>query len=179
MTVDDTGTTPRVGVAMGSASDLDVMIAAAEVLSTFDIPHEVRIVSAHRTPHHMSDYATTAAERGLEVIIAGAGGSAHLPGMLASETHLPVLGVAVGADHLNAAIGSQVRMPRGKPLAFMGSGPAGAANAALFAARILAGRDDELARRYQQFDRDLADEVMEADARLRALGPRDFLSQDG
>jgi 5-(carboxyamino)imidazole ribonucleotide mutase len=169
---------PRIGIVMGSVSDLETMLPASEMLDHFDIPHEVRVVSAHRTPDHMANYARTAAGRGLRAVIAGAGGSAHLPGMLASETYIPVLGVAVGSDDLHAAVGSQVRMPKGKPLAFLGSGRAGAANAALFAVRMLALHDEELARRYQGFDEEMAAEVMAIDEELRLNGPERFRQQD-
>jgi phosphoribosylaminoimidazole carboxylase PurE protein len=163
-----------VGIAMGSDSDLPVMAVASETLDRFGIAHETRIVSAHRTPAHMTDYARAASSRGLRAIIAGAGGSAHLPGMLASETHLPVVGVAIGSDTANA-VGSQIQMPGGKPLAFMGSGTAGAMNAALFVVRILALSDPDLAQACVRFDERLADEVLAKDDELRSLGARRYL----
>ena len=131
---------PLVGVIMGSRSDLRVMTSAVELLVALDIPHEVRIVSAHRTPDLMFEYARTAEARGLELIIAAAGGAAHLPGMVAACTILPVLGVPIPATQLNGvdALLSIVQMPRGVPVGTLAIGEAGAANAALLAAAILA-----------------------------------------
>lgn len=128
---------PLVGICMGSKSDLPVMTAAAEILRDFEIPHEVRIISAHRTPQAMVEYGTTAAERGLEVIIAGAGGAAHLPGMLAALTPLPVIGVPVPLARLDGmdSLLSIVQMPKGTPVATVAIGQA--ANAGHLAARIL------------------------------------------
>ncbi len=136
-----------VGIIMGSSSDLPVMDAAAGVLSEFGVPHEVRVVSAHRSPRRMFDYATTARERGLQVIIAGAGGAAHLPGMVASLTTLPVIGVPVPSEHLRGvdSLHSIVQMPSGVPVATMAIG--GARNAGLMAVRILAVADAVLAAR--------------------------------
>jgi 5-(carboxyamino)imidazole ribonucleotide mutase len=136
-----------VGIIMGSSSDLPVMDAAAGVLSEFGVPHEVRVVSAHRSPRRMFDYATTARERGLQVIIAGAGGAAHLPGMVASLTTLPVIGVPVPSEHLRGvdSLHSIVQMPGGVPVATMAIG--GARNAGLMAVRILAVGDAVLAAR--------------------------------
>ncbi|MBY8976326.1 5-(carboxyamino)imidazole ribonucleotide mutase [Rhodobacteraceae bacterium NNCM2] len=136
-----------VGVVMGSQSDWPTMKMAVDVLEELGIPHEVRIVSAHRTPDRMFAYAEAAAERGLSAIIAGAGGAAHLPGMIAAKTRIPVLGVPVkgwafdGLDSLH----SIVQMPKGIPVATFAVGPAGAMNAALFAAAQLATRDPDLA----------------------------------
>jgi 5-(carboxyamino)imidazole ribonucleotide mutase len=127
------------------------MRAAAEILDTLQIPYETRIVSAHRTPDRMFDYAATAQSRGLRVIIAGAGGAAHLPGMLAAKTLVPVLGVPVRSDALNGldSLLSIVQMPKGVPVATLAIGPAGAANAGLLAAAILAGTDAGLNTRLQ------------------------------
>jgi 5-(carboxyamino)imidazole ribonucleotide mutase len=136
-----------VGIIMGSSSDLPVMDAAAGVLAEFGVSHEVRVVSAHRSPRRMFDYATTAVERGLKVIIAGAGGAAHLPGMVASLTTLPVIGVPVPSEHLRGvdSLHSIVQMPGGVPVATMAIG--GARNAGLMAVRILAVHDRVLAAR--------------------------------
>lgn len=139
------GSEPLVGVIMGSKSDLKVMGVAREMLETLRVPHEVRIVSAHRTPDWMFEYASTAESRGLEVIIAAAGGAAHLPGMVASKTILPVLGVPISATALNGmdALLSIVQMPRGVPVGTLAIGEPGAANAALLAASIVSrGRPD-------------------------------------
>ncbi len=134
---------PLVGVVMGSKSDYDVMSAAVEILKVLNIPYEARVVSAHRTPDLLFEYAETARERGLRVIIAGAGGAAHLPGMLAAKTLVPVLGVPVPATQLNGldALLSIVQMPKGVPVGTLAIGKAGAANAALLAAEMLAVTD--------------------------------------
>jgi 5-(carboxyamino)imidazole ribonucleotide mutase len=139
--------TPRVGIIMGSSSDLETMRAAATTLQELAIPFELRVVSAHRTPDLMFRYANEAASRGIEVIIAGAGGAAHLPGMVATKTNLPVIGVPVTSKALGGmdSLLSIAQMPAGVPVATMAIG--GAVNAALFAARILALRDADLARR--------------------------------
>ena len=138
---------PLVGVVMGSDSDWATMSAACEMLDAFKVPYEARVVSAHRTPDAMFEYAQTARGRGLRAIIAGAGGAAHLPGMLAAKTTLPVLGVPVAATALNGqdALLSIVQMPKGVPVATFAIGKAGAANAGLFAVQILAGSDARLA----------------------------------
>jgi len=136
---------PWVGVIMGSKSDLEHLQPAVDLLTELRIPHEVRIVSAHRTPQWMAEYASTAEQRGLEVIIAGAGGAAHLPGMVAAQTILPVLGVPVPATMLNGldALLSIVQMPKGVPVGTLAIGKPGAANAALLAAAIVStGRPD-------------------------------------
>jgi 5-(carboxyamino)imidazole ribonucleotide mutase len=140
---------PVIGIVMGSQSDLDTMRAAIDVLVALDVPHEVRIVSAHRTPDRMFAYAEGAVDRGLLAIIAGAGGAAHLPGMLASKTRLPVLGVPVQSKALSGldSLLSIVQMPKGVPVATFAIGPAGAANAALFAAAMVATGDAALAAR--------------------------------
>ena len=155
----------QVGIIMGSASDLDVMQPAADVLNEFGVEYELHINSAHRTPDKMRDYAAGAASRGVKVIIAGAGGSAHLPGMTASYTNLPVLAVPVKRPHHDhEALWSCVAMPPGAPLATMPEN--GARNAALFAVQILALNDQELAAKYQTFRQRQHDEVLEADKAL-------------
>ncbi len=138
-----------VGVVMGSRSDYAVMRAAVEILTEFAIPHEARIVSAHRTPDLLFDYAATAADRGFRVLIAGAGGAAHLPGMLAAKTVLPVLGVPVAATALQGmdALLSMVQMPKGVPVGTLAIGAAGATNAGLLAIQILATTDPVLRQR--------------------------------
>jgi 5-(carboxyamino)imidazole ribonucleotide mutase len=138
-----------VGVVMGSKSDYEVMSAAVEILKELQIPHEARVVSAHRTPDLLFEYADTAKARGLRVIIAGAGGAAHLPGMLAAKTLVPVLGVPVAATQLNGmdSLLSIVQMPKGVPVGTLAIGKPGAANAALLAAEILATQDDALYER--------------------------------
>jgi len=143
------GLAPLVGVVMGSKSDLAVMEAAVEVLREFGVPHEVRVVSAHRTPDLLFAYAASAAGRGLRAIVAGAGGAAHLPGMLAAKTLVPVLGVPVPATCLQGmdSLLSIVQMPKGIPVATFAIGRAGAANAGLFALELLAGTDAALASR--------------------------------
>ncbi|HZB87265.1 MAG TPA: 5-(carboxyamino)imidazole ribonucleotide mutase [Terracidiphilus sp.] len=140
---------PLVGVVMGSKSDYAVMEAAVELLQALAIPHEARVVSAHRTPDLLFEYAATARERGLRAIIAGAGGAAHLPGMLAAKTLVPVLGVPIAATQLNGldALLSMVQMPRGVPVGTLAIGKAGAANAALLAAQMLATTDAALHER--------------------------------
>jgi 5-(carboxyamino)imidazole ribonucleotide mutase len=157
---------PLVGVIMGSKSDWDTLRHAAELLESFGVPYEKRIVSAHRTPRLMAEYASTAEDRGLEAIIAGAGGAAHLPGMIASHTTLPVLGVPVESHALKGmdSLLSIVQMPGGVPVATFAIGKAGATNAALFAVSILAASRPELraklnAWRKAQTDRVLADSL--------------------
>ncbi len=159
---------PRVGVIMGSDSDWPVMTDAATALAEFDIPFEVGVVSAHRTPGRMLDYARDAAGRGIEVIIAGAGGAAHLPGMVASATPLPVIGVPVPLARLDGldSLLSIVQMPAGVPVATVSIG--GARNAGLLAVRILAAGDPALRTRVEKFQADLEATVLEKDARLRA-----------
>lgn len=146
-------TKPLVGVVMGSGSDWDVMRLAAAQLTALAIPYEARVVSAHRTPDLLFEYAEGAAARGLACIIAGAGGAAHLPGMLAAKTHLPILGVPVPSRYLKGmdSLLSIVQMPKGVPVATFAIGEAGATNAALFAAAFLALHDPALAQRLQDF----------------------------
>jgi 5-(carboxyamino)imidazole ribonucleotide mutase len=145
--------TPLVGVVMGSNSDWDVMQHACNVLKEFEVPFEARVVSAHRMPDEMFAYAEEARERGLRAIIAGAGGAAHLPGMLASKTVIPVLGVPVPSKYLRGedSLLSIVQMPKGIPVATFAIGEAGAANAGLFAVAMLAAGDADLARRLAQY----------------------------
>ncbi len=159
-------TGPVVGIIMGSSSDLEVMRPAAEILRDYGVAHEVRVVSAHRSPLRMVDYATTAADRGLRVIIAGAGGAAHLPGMVASMTVLPVIGVPVPTRHLGGvdSLHSIVQMPSGVPVATMAIG--GSANAGLLAARILGLGDQELAGRLREHQRGLERHAQDQDAGL-------------
>lgn len=152
---------PWVGVVMGSRSDWETMRAAAEVLTEFDVPHECRVVSAHRTPEDMHEYARTAVSRGLQVIIAGAGGAAHLPGMIAAQTVLPVLGVPVQSKTLNGldSLLSIVQMPGGVPVGTLAIGSAGAKNAGLLAVRILAVTRPELRERLEAFHHRQAEAV--------------------
>ena len=147
---------PRVGLVMGSNSDWDIMRHAADILEQFGVSFETRVVSAHRTPDLLFEYAGSARERGLACIIAGAGGAAHLPGMLAAKTTLPILGVPVPSRHLKGmdSLLSIVQMPKGIPVATFAIGEAGSANAALYAISILATADDSLADRLEQFRKD-------------------------
>jgi 5-(carboxyamino)imidazole ribonucleotide mutase len=159
--------TPLVGVIMGSDSDLRVMQDALDTLDEFGVAREVHIVSAHRTPDWMFEYARSAVSRGLRVIIAGAGGAAHLPGMTASLTPLPVIGVPVPLEQLDGldSLLSIVQMPNGIPVATVGVGKA--RNAALLAVRILGAHDDDLRARMEEFQAGLAATVLEKDAKLR------------
>ena len=145
--------TPLVGVVMGSSSDWDTLQHAVQILQEFGIAHEARVVSAHRMPDDMFAYAESAAARGLKAIIAGAGGAAHLPGMLAAKTLVPVLGVPVASKHLQGvdSLHSIVQMPKGIPVATFAIGAAGAANAALFAVALLANEDSALRGKLQDF----------------------------
>ena len=162
---------PLVGVIMGSDSDLPVMSGAVEVLSAFEIGHEVRVISAHRTPQTMLDYAAGAANRGIRVIIAGAGGAAHLPGMVAAATTLPVIGVPVPLKHLDGldSLLSIVQMPAGIPVATVAIGAAG--NAGLLAARILASGEPELTQAVARAQGELAAAAQEKDRRVRERRP--------
>jgi 5-(carboxyamino)imidazole ribonucleotide mutase len=155
-------TQPVVGVVMGSKSDYEVMSAAVEILEELQIPHEARVVSAHRTPDWLFEYADTAKARGLRVIIAGAGGAAHLPGMLAAKTLVPVLGVPVAATQLNGidSLLSIVQMPKGVPVGTLAIGKPGAANAALLAAEILAIQDAALYERLVAWRENRTQEVL-------------------
>ncbi|QDT37562.1 5-(carboxyamino)imidazole ribonucleotide mutase [Stratiformator vulcanicus] len=154
---------PLVGVIMGSRSDLETMQAAAKILEGFGVAHEVRIVSAHRTPDWMNEYAKTARQRGLKVIIAGAGGAAHLPGMVAAQTTLPVLGVPVQSKTLSGldSLLSIVQMPGGVPVGTLAIGTAGAKNAGLLAVRILATNDQALADQLSEYNERQTQAVLE------------------
>jgi 5-(carboxyamino)imidazole ribonucleotide mutase len=158
---------PLVGIAMGSSSDLPTLKPAAEILERFGVAHELRVLSAHRTPEAMAAYARAAASRGLKVLIAGAGGAAHLPGMLAANTPLPVIGVPVPTTSLNGidALLSIVQMPRGVPVATVAIG--GGANAGLLAVQILAGSDPGLLRQLVDYKEQLAETARQQDAELR------------
>lgn len=155
---------PLVGIVMGSQSDWETMRPAADILTGLEVPHEIRIVSAHRTPDRLFAYAEAAAERGLRAIIAGAGGAAHLPGMLAAKTRVPVLGVPVQSKALSGwdSLLSIVQMPKGIPVGTLAIGPAGAANAGLLAAAILATTDAALAARLEAWRAAQSDAVAEA-----------------
>lgn len=154
---------PRIGVVMGSRSDWDTLQHAAQTLDRLGIAHEVRVVSAHRTPDLLFDYASQARARGLRAIIAGAGGAAHLPGMLAAKTSVPVLGVPVQSQALNGmdSLLSIVQMPAGVPVATFAIGKAGATNAALFAAALLAAEDAGIAQRLDEFRATQTAQVLE------------------
>ena len=169
---------PQVAIIMGSDSDLPVMKAAAEILEGFDIAYDLTIVSAHRTPTRMYEYAQTAPDKGIRVIIAGAGGSAHLPGMVASMTHLPVIGVPVKSSNLSGwdSLLSIVQMPPGIPVATVAIN--GAANAGLLAAKILATSDDDLAKRVWQYSLDLENIVIQKAERLEKIGFAEYLDND-
>jgi 5-(carboxyamino)imidazole ribonucleotide mutase len=159
---------PLVGIAMGSSSDLPALEPAAQMLERFGVRHELRVLSAHRTPAEMADYARSAAERGLRVLIAGAGGAAHLPGMLAANTALPVIGVPVPTTALNGldALLSIVQMPRGVPVATVAIG--GGANAGLLAVQILASADSALLRKVADYKAEIAAMARQQDAELRS-----------
>lgn len=152
---------PLVGVIMGSTSDWETMKPATELLEQFGVEHEAEVVSAHRTPEWMMEYAKTAEDRGIQVIIAGAGGAAHLPGMVASMTVLPVLGVPVQSRALQGldSLLSIVQMPGGVPVGTLAIGSSGAKNAALLAMRILANQDGDLREKLRQFRQEQADKV--------------------
>jgi len=154
--------TYQVGIIMGSRSDWDTMRHASETLETLNVPHEVRVVSAHRTPDLLFEYAETALGRGLKAIIAGAGGAAHLPGMTAAKTRVPVIGVPVQSKALSGkdSLLSIVQMPAGVPVASMAIGKAGAINAALFAAAIVANEDAAVAAALDQFRQSQTDAVL-------------------
>lgn len=162
---------PLVGIAMGSSSDLATLQPAADILERFGVAHELRVLSAHRTPDAMADYARSAASRGLKVLIAGAGGAAHLPGMLAANTPLPVIGVPVSTTNLNGldALLSIVQMPRGVPVATVAIG--GGVNAGLLAVQILACSDAALLQRMIDYKAELAATASQQDAELTAGRP--------
>ncbi|CAC5342917.1 N5-carboxyaminoimidazole ribonucleotide mutase [Planktothrix rubescens CCAP 1459/22] len=169
-----TNSTPVVGIIMGSDSDLPTMAAAIAVCEEFNIPHEVAIVSAHRTPERMFEYAKTAHLRGLKVVIAGAGGAAHLPGMVASLTPLPVIGVPVTTRTLQGvdSLYSIVQMPGGIPVATVAIG--NAKNAGLLAVQILASHDPELLQKVQDYRENLKQSVLEKQERLDQVGYSEY-----
>jgi 5-(carboxyamino)imidazole ribonucleotide mutase len=156
-------TTPLVSILMGSKSDLDVMQAARDALTDLGVAHEVRVLSAHRTPDALFDYVKDAQARGVEVFIAGAGGAAHLPGVVAAKTTLPVLGVPIPSGHLAGfdALLAIVQMPKGVPVATFAVGKAGAGNAGLFAVAILAGKRPELAQKLAAWRRTQAEKLLQ------------------
>jgi 5-(carboxyamino)imidazole ribonucleotide mutase len=168
---------PTVGIIMGSDSDLPTMQAAIEICEAFDVPHEVAIVSAHRTPERMVQYAQSAHQRGLKVIIAGAGGAAHLPGMVAALTPLPVIGVPVESRAMQGidSLYSIVQMPGGIPVATVAIG--NAKNAGLLAVQILAIEQTQLLEKVVQYRQDLANSVIEKQARLEAVGAHQYLQE--
>ena len=169
-------TKPKVAIIMGSDSDLPVMKDAAEILDKLGVSYELTIVSAHRTPDRMYEYAKSAPGKGISVIIAGAGGSAHLPGMVASMTHLPVIGVPVKSSNLSGwdSMLSIVQMPPGIPVATVAIN--GAANAGLLAVKILAISDTELTKRIVQYAEDLVDMVTKKAEKLEKIGHKEYLS---
>ncbi len=163
-----------VGIVMGSDSDLETMKETAEILAEFDIPYEINIVSAHRTPQRMSEYATSAVKRGLEVIIAGAGGAAHLPGMTAANTSLAVIGVPIESRVLKGmdSLLSIVQMPKGVPVATMAIGKDGARNAGILAAQVLGVKYPEIREKVKSYKERMAKEVEEKAERLKKNEPR-------
>lgn len=170
---------PKVGIIMGSDSDLAVMKMAAEILEEFQVEYELTIVSAHRTPDRMFEYARTAAERGLEVIIAGAGGAAHLPGMVASITHLPVIGVPIKTSALNGldSLLSIVQMPAGVPVATVAID--NARNAAILAVSILGVKYPEIAQKLRAYKDRMRKEVTDKAERLERMNYKEYLQQMG
>ncbi|OKH17343.1 5-(carboxyamino)imidazole ribonucleotide mutase [[Limnothrix rosea] IAM M-220] len=170
-------TNPLVGIIMGSDSDLPTMQAAIAICEQFNVPHEVGIVSAHRTPERMVEYAQTAHERGIKVIIAGAGGAAHLPGMVAALTALPVIGVPVKTSTLSGvdSLYSIVQMPRGIPVATVAIG--NAMNAGLLAVQILGAFDPELLKAVQDYRQSLKDMVLDKQSNLERMGYQDYLTR--
>lgn len=163
--METTTNNPDVGIIMGSQSDWPTMKEASSLLKQLEIPHEVKIVSAHRTPQLLYSYAETAEERGIQIIIAGAGGAAHLPGMTAALTHIPVLGVPIQSKALNGqdSLLSIVQMPAGIPVMTLAIGAAGAKNAALSAAAILALKDGAIRRRLKAFRKNQTSQVLETE----------------
>ena len=161
---------PVVGIVMGSDSDWPIVKKASETLDSFEIPHEVRVISAHRTPHVAAEYATSAAKRKMKIIIAAAGGAAHLGGVLAAHTALPVIGIPVKGGALNGmdALLATLQMPSGIPVATVTLGSAGPVNAAVLAAQILALSDTALAGKMRKYKRDLTKKVAKGDAAVQA-----------
>jgi 5-(carboxyamino)imidazole ribonucleotide mutase len=168
---------PVVGIIVGSDSDLPLIQETTSVLDELNIPYEVTIGSAHRTPERVAEYVSTASERGIRVIIAAAGGAAHLPGVVASKTNLPVIGIPVDNGPLNGidALYSIVQMPGGVPVASMAIGKAGARNAGIFAAQILALMDSELAKRLTDFRQKMAESVQDKADKLAEVGLTKYL----
>jgi len=160
---------PVVGIIMGSDSDLPVMQETAKVLKQFEIPYEIGVYSAHRSPHRTLDYVKSARERGLKVIIAGAGSSAHLAGVTAAETTLPVIGIPIDSSPLSGldALLSTVQMPPGVPVATMGVGKSGATNAGMFAVQILALNDEKLARKLAEYKDQLEKSVADKNKQVQ------------
>jgi len=160
---------PIVGIIMGSDSDVEVMQEAGNILKQFDIPYEMGVYSAHRSPHRTADYVKSARERGLKLIIAGAGASAHLAGVTAAETTLPVIGVPIGSSPLSGfdALLSTVQMPPGVPVATMGVGKSGAANAGIFAVQVLALEDNKLMQRLMDYKNNLEKSVAEKSKKVQ------------
>lgn len=169
--------TKKVGIIMGSDSDLPVMKEAAEILDQFEVEYELTVVSAHRTPKRLYDYAETAEEKGIEVIIAGAGGAAHLPGMTAAVSTLPVIGVPVKTSKLSGldSLYSIVQMPPGVPVATVAIN--GAKNAALLAVQILSLKDEELNKKQKQYRKDMEESVLETASNLEEMGYQDYLER--
>jgi phosphoribosylaminoimidazole carboxylase PurE protein len=165
---------PRVGILMGSDSDLETMSEAEKRLDDFGISYETRILSAHRTPHQTQEYAESAAKRGLEVIIVGAGAAAHLAGVVAAHTTLPVIGVPIDSSSLKGldALLATVQMPGGIPVATMAIGKAGATNAGIFAAEILGRNDAEIAAKLDRFKKEMAEGVLDKDKKLQSGRPK-------
>jgi len=168
---------PRVGVIMGSDSDLPVMKEAAEILDQFEVEYELTVVSAHRTPDRLYNYAETAEEKGLDVIIAGAGGAAHLPGMVAAVTTVPVVGVPVKTSKLSGldSLYSIVQMPPGVPVATVAIN--GAKNAALLAVQILARSDEELNQKQKEYRREMKEKVLDTAEKLEEQGYQEYFER--
>ena len=154
--------TPKIGILMGSKSDADLMGEAARILEEFGVPHEMKVLSAHRTPQETSEYAQSAESRGIQALIAGAGYAAHLAGALAAHCTLPIIGVPLNASSLNGldSLLSTVQMPKGIPVACMGIGKAGAINAALFAVQILSGSDAGLAQKLKEYREKMRQDIL-------------------
>jgi len=168
---------PRVGVIMGSDSDLPVMKEAAEILDKFEVEYELTVVSAHRTPDRLYNYAETAEEKGLDVIIAGAGGAAHLPGMIAAVTTIPVIGVPVKTSKLSGldSLYSIVQMPPGVPVATVAIN--GAKNAALLAVQILARSDEELNQKQKEYRQEMKEKVLETAEKVEDMGYQEYFER--
>jgi phosphoribosylaminoimidazole carboxylase PurE protein len=155
-------TNPKIGILMGSKSDADIMGEASRILEEFGVPHEMKVLSAHRTPQETSEYAQSAESRGIQALIAGAGYAAHLAGALAAQSTLPIIGVPLDASSLQGldSLLSTVQMPKGIPVACMGIGKAGAINAALFAVQILARSDPDLAQKLKEYREKMRQEIL-------------------